>query len=678
MPWYGYYRQRRWRRRRPWARRFRKAFRRRPYRRRYWVRRKPFYRRKKLKKLFINEYQPKSIRNCKCKGMLCLFQCTENRMSYNFDMYEESFVPQRLPGGGGFSIKNMSLYSLYIEHRMGHNIFTHSNQDYPLMRYKGCKLKLYQSQDVDYICTYSNTWPLISNLHMYNSMQPSIHLQLKNKIIVPSKKTQNRKRPYITKFIPPPTQMKNQWYFQNKLSKVPLFMLRTSACSLDHYYVGNRQLSTNITIYSLNSAVIQNRSFGTETTYWCRQLGTQKYFIYHTTTNTTIVNQIKIAELIILTNTKQYKQGASLLQLGKKTKQEFLTAYDNGDLFGNPFYTDYLTDHESTFIMTTSPTDLRQYINAHGNGDITQLTLGNMGTSVTGEFLPLVKEIRYNPYKDDGTGNIAYFLQSGPTSSHGWDPPGSVDLQNTNLPLWILLYGFPDFVKKSAVIHQVDTNYILAIKSKHVSENVETIIPISDTFYNGTSPYLPISETDKPDPSDMNRWYPQYQYQQEMINTICHSGPGTPKIPPSVTTEAKVKYTFYFKWGGDLPPMSQVEDPTEKPVYPIPDNFTKTTSLQNPETNPAYYLYTFDERRGQLTKTATTRIQKDWESQKHPFLSAGPRFAETTQTQTPQTETSSEEEEEEDLFQLLNKQRTRQLQLKQRILKTLNRLQSLE
>lgn len=36
--------------------------------------------------------------------MLCLFQTTEDRLSYNFDMYEESIIPEKLPGGGGFSI----------------------------------------------------------------------------------------------------------------------------------------------------------------------------------------------------------------------------------------------------------------------------------------------------------------------------------------------------------------------------------------------------------------------------------------------------------------------------------------------------------------------------------------------------------------------------------------------
>ncbi len=46
-----------------------------------------------------------------------LFQ-TNTKSTYSFlifDMYEESYVPERLPGEGGFSIKNMSLKALIMK-----------------------------------------------------------------------------------------------------------------------------------------------------------------------------------------------------------------------------------------------------------------------------------------------------------------------------------------------------------------------------------------------------------------------------------------------------------------------------------------------------------------------------------------------------------------------------------
>lgn len=595
-------------------------------------------------------------------------------------MYEESYVPERLPGGGGFSLKNLSLNSLYVEHTMGHNFFTHTNQHYPLMRYQGCKIKLYQSQDVDYVCTYSNTWPLTSNMTMYNSLQPSIHLQQKNKIIVPSKYTQKRRKPYVTKFIPPPTQMQNKWYFQKTLVNTPLFMLRTTACSLDHYYIGNRSRSTNITIRTLNPAMIQNRQFGSQTTYICRTIGTVNYFIYGTNSNIDTINKIPLTQLVFLTNTTDYIEGQTLEEYSHSDtkKNKWIEAYNNKKLFGNPFHTHYLTNNIKTFVTSISPTQVEQYVEGlQNNPDLKTLTLSNVTPSATGEWMNLVIHVRYNPYKDNGTGNKAYFLPVGPGTGHGWDPPGSEDLENSNLPLWILLFGFPDFVKKSAVIHSVDTKYVIAIQTTKIDTKISTLIPISETFELGASPYTDLEETPTPDPADIHRWYPQYQYQQEAINNICHSGPGTPRLTQGHTVEAKLKYTFYFKWGGDLPPMSSMENPADKPVYPVPNNLNKTTSLQNPETAPEQFLYAFDERRGQLTKTATERIQKDWGPKEIPFVPTGPRFGETPQTTEIQEDPSSEEEEE-DLFQLLNRQHRKQLQLKQRIMRTLTKLQHIE
>lgn len=586
-------------------------------------------------------------------------------------MYEESWVPSRLPGGGGFSIKNLSLNSLYQEHTQGHNIFTHTNKDLPLMRYKGCKLKFYQSQDIDYVVTYSNTWPLRSNMAMYNTMQPSIHLMQQNKIIVPSKNTQHRRKPYVIKYIKPPTQMKNQWYFQYNLSNIPLFMLRTSSLSLDHYYIGSRSTSTNTTIYSLNSSYIQNRKWGDRRiTYYNQKLGLQTFFLYAHTNPHNNLNNIKISELISLTNTQDYQEGTTYehwkTQSGKTNYSEY---YQDATAKGNPFHPHYILE-DNIITMTNSPTDLAQYVgtdNSKAEHKISQLEKKDYIS------IHIAEEFRYNPYKDRGTGNKSYFLPV-KQEGHGWDPPGREELENYNLPLWLLLFGFPDFIKKTGLITHIDTEQIAVINTVYTNPQKPQLIPLSYSFVQGKSPYI---DDDQPDPSDLIRWYPCYQYQQEALNEICITGPGTPKIPKGTTTEAKVKYCFYFKWGGDLPQMSDIADPTKQPVYPIPNNFTRTTSLQNPELRPESYLYSFDERRGIITKKAAERIKKDFQTKEIPLSLTAHRFSEPTQTQDPQ-ETSSSEEEKEDLFNLLNQQRRKQQHLKLRIMKTLTQIQNLE
>ncbi len=111
-------------------------------------------------------------------------------------MYETSWVPERLPGGGGWGLKNFSLNALFDEHSHLHNIWTRTNNDLSLVRYTGAQLTLFQSEDIDYIFTYSNQLPLVSNLDMYHSMQPSIHMMTHNHITIPSKRTRKWRKPY--------------------------------------------------------------------------------------------------------------------------------------------------------------------------------------------------------------------------------------------------------------------------------------------------------------------------------------------------------------------------------------------------------------------------------------------------------------------------------------------------
>lgn len=588
-------------------------------------------------------------------------------------MYEESWIPKRLPGGGGFSIKNLSLYSLYTEHLQAHNIFTRTNNNYPLMRYLGCKITFYQSLDIDYVCTYSNVLPLKSSMAMYNSMQPSIHLMQQHKVIMPSKNTQKRKKPYTKRFIPPPTQMKSQWYFQHNLCNTPLFMLRTSCLSLDRYYVGSRQKSTNTTIYTINASYIQNRDWGNrDKTWYCQELGTKRYFLYGTVSTQQTISQIKLKQLICLTNTQDYEPGEDYetWKNHHSGSTNTVDAYFKDKLvYGNPFHAEWILGDNTVIHTPHSPTQIKEKLTTNENATLNDLPVP--------EYIPIqpVIELRYSPYRDKAAKNSCYFIRSH-INAHGWDIETHQELINNDLPLWLLLYGYPDYIKRTETYSLLDTNHILVLKSPYTNPKKEPIIPLSYSFVHGFSPYTSIE--DKVDEEDLSRWYPCYQFQQEAINNICITGPGTPKIPPGNTCEAKIKYCFYFKWGGDLPPMSTITDPLEQPTYIIPSNINTTNSLQNPATHPATLLYSFDERRGQLTKTATKRMQKDWETQKIPLLFTEQKFAEPTETQETQEETTSEEEEEDNLFQLLNRQRLKQLNLKHRIMKTIKQIQQLE
>nr|UGV34277.1 MAG: ORF1 [TTV-like mini virus] len=668
MPWYG---RRRWNRRR--YRRYwrgpRKTFRRRFWRRRYWVRKRHLPKRK-LKKLILTEWQPKSIVKCKIKGFLCLFQTGIERISFNFDMYDLSWVPERLPGGGGWGLKNISLNALFEEHNHCHNVWTKTNNDRPLVRYTGCKIKLFQSENIDYAFTYSTSLPLNSNLQMYNSMQSSIHMMLKNSIKIPSKRTQQRKRPYKTIHIRPPTQMTNKWYFQKDIANIPLVMFRASAISMDHYYIGTRKLSTNISIFFINPGLIKNRNFKywKPNGYFASAEGTQVVYLYTSDAEVINTNTIQMKQIGYLGNTTDNKPAIQYDQLHEQSQQNAMKDEKTfSNYWGNPFYKDYLNTNLKVYQSLMSPARFLTYLK-----ESPEKKMQDTGYTLTETHI--VDAVRYNPYKDTGIHNSCYFLPV-TKAEQGWGKPTKTELINEGLPLWLLLWGYPDYQKRIKVITHIDDEHILTINTDTTTPTRSPLIIINESFIEGHSPY-----ENRANPVDNDRWYPCFQFQQIMYNIICTSGPGTPKIPEGDTVEAKMQYCFYFKWGGNPPPMSTIEDPKEQPTYAIPSNIKSTNSLQNPETAPERLLYSFDQRRHEITKKALKRISKDWETEKTSLLPTdSTRFAEPTILQTQASETSSDEEkEEENLYLKLQQQRNKQQRLKQRIVETLQQIQNLE
>lgn len=615
----------------------------------------------------MTEWQPKCIRKCKIVGYTCLFQTTSERISHNFDMYELSNVPEFLPGGGGFGIKAFTLEALYSDHIYARNYWTQTNEDLPLVRYLGVQITLYQSALGDYVFSYSNSLPMVSSLGMYNAMQPSIHQYTKHSITIPSKKTHYRKKPYTKIFVTPPTQLTNKWYFQSDLAKTPLILTRASAIDLDNYYLDPHGKSSNINIPHLNAGLIKNRQFKRVPTsgYYANTHQTLgKIYLYSTTQDFNNTNQIKIKNLIFLGDTNSNLPGKSIVDAGITTKdkvEEYKTKMQRQN-WGNPFHANYLKEDDP---VLQSPTQYNVYL-----GQL-QTDFEKTATDLT--IVHLTDTLRYNPYRDQGTHNNCYF-KSCTKDEEGWEPPENPELINQHLPLWLLLWGFTDYHRKIKKHTHLDNEWLLVINTDATFPPRNPLVVINQSWIEGNSPY-----EEGPNKVDNNQWYPCLQFQEITINNICLTGPGTPKIPKDTDIEGKIKYKFYFKFGGQPPPMSQVEDPSEQPSYPIPNNQLQTTSLQNPGSYPEHLLWSFDQRRGFITKKAMQRIQKDKELKKTFIADATSKYSETVQApETSSQETSSSEEEAETLFEQLQQQRLKQRRIKQRILETLNRLQSLE
>nr|UGV38640.1 MAG: ORF1 [TTV-like mini virus] len=666
MPWWynaryryrrNFYRpyKRRWTRKRIRPRRFRRPLRRRIYRRRpYRVRKRLFY---KKKTILIRQWQPSKINKCKIKGLMCLFQCGPDRISNNWTQYMNSFVPEHWHGGGGWSQLKFSLGSLFEERQLVRNYWTKSNVALPLVRYGGCKLKFYRTQYVDYIVHYTKCYPMLDTSEQHTNAQPSAMLMYRKKIIVPSFTTEpHNKKPYKKKFISPPSQMYNKWYFQQDICNTGLLMLTTTACNLDRFYLSPLALSNNITITCLNTVVFQNRNFqqtdiNHTTTPWSPKAN---YYMYGA--NIHNPSDIKFKDLIYLGQTQYNHEGIAI-----GTNDQWQTYSSNPkwkDNFGNPLNHTYLTgtyhiliggataDPQTIFNKSTNPRD------------------NKVGTKLTLMGQDLIKKCRYNPNKDTGLGNEIYFLKN-TRNETGWDAPNQNSLLLRGYPLWLAWWGWPDWQKKLAQIQQIDYNYIAVFKTECIDEKLPGYVPLDMNFIEGKSPYE--LELEHALPSDYQHWYPRFKYQFQSINDICKTGPGTVKLSTK-SVEAHMMYTFYFKWGGCPNELENIADPCNQPKYPVPNNFIQGTEIQNPISSPTKELYQFDFRRYMLTNKAAKRITENSISETTSITDGNKWNA------SPNKETTSEEESEEGLQEETEELQLQLKHLKQQQLRYRNRI----
>nr|UGV34837.1 MAG: ORF1 [TTV-like mini virus] len=661
MPWY----YRRWRypkrrRRYTWRRRSRALFRRRFHRRRYRVR-------KKLKKITIREYQPTTIKTLKVKGLLPLVLCNNERRTNNVAQWIFTKTPLHVPGTGGFSIYNFSLASLFELHDHDLNWWTKSNCKLPLIRYLHCTIKLYRSTSCDYLFRWLRCYPMKSTQTLYMSMQPSMMMMNYKTIFVPCLQNTTFKKPYIKLRINPPEQMTTKWFFQKDLANTPILTTLASGASFDRYYMGADSISTTVGFWSLNTQIFQFHNYQyfpstgwhpkNENYMWALKNGTLNY------------QQEPIKNIIYLGNPGPYEPGHTIWECTEDTgtentlKRKAEKYFSDKTWWGNPFYNSYLNNEVTVLYSTKSPQQLIQ-AGAFNTDD------AKIGTNFQTYTDPLTYYCRYNPLEDTGKDCRIYLLPN-LRDETTWNPLINDKLKAEGYPIWLLAFGWIDWQKLQSEAQQIDINYFTVLQCPTITPKLQYYVPIDEGMKNKTSAYQEEHHLTR---SDQQHFYVKGLFQLRTLNTLGSSGPGTMKLPGTNSAEAKMTYKFTFKLGGCPAPMEQVCDPTDQPQYPIPNNLNETNSLQNPETPPEYFLYNFDQRRGDLTKSAIKRLKTDYES-KEPFITSTgsklqlqPAPHETTST-SDETETS--EEEEETLQHKLNKQRRKQRLLKLQILKLL-------
>lgn len=603
---------------------------------------------------------------------------TSERLSNVLNCYLETTAPHYMHGGGGFSISNFSLMTLYLEHLQVRNWWTVSNQNMPLIRFLGASIYLYKAAEYDYLFYYNTQPPMTATLTTYQSTHPAAMLLNKNTRKITCKRYNKKKKPYTKLKIQPPTQLQNKWYFQHDLANTPLLQTMCTACSFDRMFLNLNSVSSTIGFTSLDTRGFLNHQY--------KPLGTAGYtpkpntLLFGVENGSKDISKITYNELIYMACTTDLQEGTPMQHIDTTTysgpsgyndfQKKLFNAKTKHENWGNPFKPSFFTG-EQRLIETNKTWE-----------DILKINIGTtqLGTGWT-EKTHKTFECRYNPFADKGSGNILYLLKidSG-LHSIDWAPPTNKDVVTQDLPLWLLTWGYLDFQRNCKEYRDIDTTCIAVIQSPYILPKSEKFyVPLDYDFLEGTSPYRPQYEIT---PSDSYNWHPKVAFQTRAINSIATSGPATIKLPKDTSCEAHIRYRFYFKVGGQPPPMSILTNPTEQPKYPIPDNLISTNSLQSPATPIEQLLWSFDERRQMLTKTATQRIT-DYQPTESSLLqitdpsSHCPTTTLFKEKETSETE-SSEEEDQTPIQEQLNKQRRKQKQLRQQIKHLLNRLINIE
>nr|UGV37812.1 MAG: ORF1 [TTV-like mini virus] len=638
-----YYRQyRHWRPRKAVRRRYRF------HRRRRWVRKTKNFK-KKLKFLYLKEYQPKKIRKCAVKGLICLFQCGPHRLHREWTNFINSYYPAHNEGGGGWSQLKFSLESLFEQRELLRNKWTQSNVYLPLVRYTGCKITFYRTQNVDYIVNYCICLPMLDTLLQHTNAQPNNMLLYPHKIIIPSLQTKPWGKLYIKKKIRPPEQFQNKWYFQSDLNKQPLLLLTTSAMSLNRYYLNPQSVSNNITLKILNISLFKHHYFtstkmGTE--YW----HPGDVYLYASLQNP----KPKVKELIFLGQTQRYSEG---IPINNTPRATYLDQNKALDYWGNIFHERYMNYENHIFVSKNDPNTVFSDANITANKLASDI-------GVTEFTQQLYTEVRYTPERDTGE-NLIYLLKTSDNTLN-WEPSDDPDLNYEGYPLWCLLWGYIDWQIKYKKAQQVDQNYILVIDTNFTYPIKKRLVVLDDTFIKGKSPWQETNIT----PTDFTNWHPQVKFQERSIENICETGPGTCKTFDK-SIEAHCKYSFYFKWGGCPNELQHITDPADQRHYPVPNNQLQGPQIQDPKTTPTKELYDFDWRREMLTERAAKRIKKDSKHEKF-FITDSGTSKLSSETQAHQkiptfNETSSEEEEETEMEQQLLQLKHKQHKLKNKL-----------
>lgn len=184
-----------------------------------------------------------------------------------------------------------------------------------------------------------------------------------------------------------------------------------------------------------------------------------------------------------------------------------------------------------------------------------------------------------------------------------------------DMPLYILCYGYLDFVVKQLGVKSAWTDMRVAIRSPYTepkligSSDKSMYIPIGLNFMKGDMPwdmnYIPIKWWFK--------WYPMCTHQASVLEAIVSCSPFMVRDQEANSWDITIGYKATFLWGGSPLPPQPIDDPCQKTTHelPDPDKHPPRIQISDPQVlGPATLFHSWDLRRGFINTRSIKRVSE--------------------------------------------------------------------
>lgn len=566
--------------------------------------------------------------------MLVLGADGRQNRCYTYNKYET--VAPKTPMGGGFGIESYSLRFLYKQYKAHNCIWTKTNSYKDVCRYLGCMFTVFRHPKQDFIIRYDNQPPFQLTKYTHMQCHPYLMLQQKHHKIILSKFTNPNGKLYKKIKIKPTKQTDNKWYFQKEFAPKPMLTITASAFNVNYSFLQCCNENMQLNLLYLDLKFYERGNWG---------LSSFNYVPYATASSK-----------------RTYYAKSLKNQTGYKIEVTANT-YDSS--------VNYTTGWFQPPLLQA----LKFYTD-HTYSQVSQ------------DAVPINYCI-YNPALDEGPGN-KIFLHS--LTHDTYSVPQDIDLIITNVPLWLGLFGFIDWIIQKKTKDYLGS-HIICLVSKALlytpqATATQVVIPIDRSFQNGK-----VYFDNDPTLTQKARWFPSIYNQLQTINDIVETGPFVPKLTNDrdSTWELKCKYMFNFKWGGPQVTDPTVNDP-EQQGFSTTNILKESIQVINPEKQkPETFIHEWDLRRGYIKESAFKRMYENLSTSTDVSNSPPDSPQKKKARHLPCLQTSNKKEEEmqaclqalfkentyqetNNLNQLIQQQHQQQQQLKLHIYKLLTDL----